>query len=106
MENSFIVGGFYPCNNLAHDRRRSLRTYRPFAAQQVIESFALNVFHHEKENSVGALSEISDVDDVGMSNGRGRACFALESSDGFTFLKIFVAKNVRPHCLYGDASCE
>ena len=86
MQDSGVVRGFDSGDNLLHDRRRSLRIYSAFATQQVIESFTLHVFHHEKEHSVRALSEISDVNNVRVTNRRGRTRFTLEASDRFTFL--------------------
>ena len=86
MKNSFVVSCFDAGNDLPHDRRCSLRTYSAFATQQVIESFTFDVFHHEKEHAVSALAEVGDVNDVGMANRRGGACFTFKTSDGFAFL--------------------
>ena len=88
MQNSSVVSGFDSGDYLLHDRCCSLRTDRAFASQQVIERFALNVFHDEEEHAVTALAEIVHVDNVGMTNRCGRARLTLEAGDCFAFLKI------------------
>src|SRR5207253_9133172 len=47
---------------------------------------------------------IRHVDDVRMLNRGGGARFALESSDRFAFLQVFVRKDVGPDRLDRDAS--
>src|SRR6185503_10558088 len=88
--------------NLLHDRRRSLWTHRALATQQVKERFTLHVFHHEKEHTVSALSEIVNVNDVGMTNRCGGARFTFKTRDRFAFLQILVTENVRSNSLDCD----
>ena len=68
MKNSFVVSCFDSGDDLAHDRGCSLRAYRSFTTQKVIESFTFNVFHHEKENALRALAEVGYVNDVRMAD--------------------------------------
>src|ERR1043166_5594058 len=82
------------------------KMFAAFRSQQVIERFALDVFHHEEEHAFRALAEVVDVDDVRMTNRRGGASFALEARDGFAFLQIFVVENVRADCFDGDLPRE
>src|SRR5688500_20147980 len=106
MQDSFVVRRFDAGDNLSHDRGRSLRVHRALATQQVVERFAFDVLHHEKENAVRTLAEVSYVNHVRVTN-RGRGtCLAFEPRDRFAFLEIFVVENVRTDSLYGDAPGE
>jgi len=65
---------------------------RAFAAQELMERFAFDVFHHQKEDAFLAFAKISHVNDVRMLNrGRG-ARLALKPRDCFAFLEVFVQR--------------
>src|SRR5467141_3513770 len=94
MQDARLMSGVDARYDLLHDARRAPQAQRSFSTQQLIERLALDVLHHEKENAVGTLSKIGDVDHVRMLDGGGRARLAFETSDSFAFLQIFVVKNI------------
>src|SRR5687768_5873704 len=104
MQNAFIVRCFYTGGHLSHDRSGSLRRHSTFATEQVVQSFAFDVLHHEEEHTVRALAEVRHVDDVRVTNRRSGTRFALETCNRFAFLEIFVAQNVGTDSLYRYAS--
>jgi hypothetical protein len=66
----------------------------------LIESLALNIFHDEKEHSVRTLSEVRNIDDVGMLDGSCGPGLTLEARDRFTFLHVLVTEDIGPDGLY------
>ena len=79
--------GFNAGDDLAQDRDGALKIERAFAPQELIKTFAIDVFHHQKENAFGAFAKVGDVDDVWMANRGGGAGFAFETRDRFAFLQ-------------------
>src|SRR6185503_3203821 len=71
MKYAGVMSCFDSCYDLLHDRCGALWIDGAFATQQVVESFALHVFHHQKEHAFRALAEVVDVDDVWVADRRG-----------------------------------
>ena len=106
MQNAFVVRGFDAGADLPQQPERALHRDRAFAAQELIERFAFDVFHHQKEDAFLALAKISHVNDVRMLNrGRG-AGLALKPRDRFAFLEVFIREHVRPNCFHRDSPRE
>ena len=56
MQNAFVVRGFDAGADLPQQPERALHRDRAFAAQELIERFALDIFHHQKEDAFLALA--------------------------------------------------
>ena len=104
MQNSFVVRGFHTGTDLPQQCQRVLHRDCSFATQKLIERLTLDVFHHEKENAVATLAEVSHPDDIVMLNGSSGARFAFETRDGFALLQVFVRQHVRPNRFNGNAA--
>ena len=68
MQNAFVVRRFNSGARLPQKRQRALHRNRAFAPQQLIQRFAFDVFHHEKEDAFLAFAKVRDADDVRMLN--------------------------------------
>ena len=90
MQDSLIVRGFDTGTDLPEQTMSALHRNGALPAQQLIERFAFDVFHHQKEHAFIALAEISHVDNVRVLDRCGSARFALEPRDGLAFLQVFV----------------
>ena len=90
MQDTFIVRGFDTGTDLLEQTMGTLHRDGSLSAQQLIERFAFDVFHHEKEHAFIALAKVSYVDDVRMLDRCGGARLALEPRDSFAFLQVLV----------------
>src|SRR6185369_11364454 len=102
MQDTLVMRCLDACHHLAHDVCGALRVHSSFATQQIVKSLAFHVLHHKEEHTVRALSEVSDVDNVWMTNRGCGTCLTFEAGDCFTFLQVFIVKNVRAHGLDRD----
>jgi hypothetical protein len=74
-----------------------------FAAQQLVKALALNVFHYQEEDAFRALTEIGNVNNVGMTDRCGRSSLTLKSCDRFALNQVLIVKNVGPNSFDCDA---
>ena len=68
MQDAFVVRGFDAGACLPQQHQRALHGNSSFAAQQLIERLAIDVFHHQKEDAFFALAKVGDPDDIRMLN--------------------------------------
>src|SRR5437762_2626919 len=94
MQDSFVMCGFDSGANLTQQSESTLHRHGPFAAQELIKRFSLDVFHYQEKHALVALAKVGDVDDIRMLNRSGRTRFALEPRDRFAFLQVFIRKYV------------
>ena len=66
--------------------------------------FTVDVFHYEKKHAFSTFAEVGDIDNVRMADRSSGACLSFEARDSFTFLKVLVVEDVRPHSFYRDAT--
>ena len=95
--------GFDAGADLPQQQERALHRDRSFAPQQLIERFAFDVFHDQKEHPVVAFAKVGHVDNVRMLNRGCGARLALKAGDGFAFLQIFIREDIWPDRFHSHA---
>ena len=78
VDDAAIVRGGERVGELARDRDDLRRRQRAAMVDEVRQALALEQLHHEVRPAVGEVAEVEHVDDVGVSNARGRARLAQE----------------------------
>src|SRR6266542_2530549 len=82
-------------NDLSQQGRCPMHVQSSFAAQKLIESLALDIFHYQEENAVRAFPEVRYVNNIWMANRSSGARLALEPCNCFSFLQVFVGEYAR-----------
>ena len=78
MEHAFVVGGGEAGAELARDLQRFVVRKPSDTSQERTQILAINVFHREKDESVG-LADVVDAADVGMRDATCDADFVVKA---------------------------
>ena len=95
-----IVRGIDAVGDLPQKPDRALYRQRSLAAQKPVKRFALDVFHDEIKNAVGALAEIRNADRIRMLDRSRRLGLALKAGDRLAFLQVLAAQDILPDRFY------
>ena len=81
------------------DQTESIERQRTEARELVAQADAIDVLHDEVRGAVRKTTEVCDVDDVGTTDGRGRARFVGEAFDDLAIARHVDAQNLERNAL-------
>jgi hypothetical protein len=99
-----FVRGFDSRRNLLENRESSLNVQGSLASKQIVQSFAVYIFHHQIEYSLSCFAEIGNTNHVGMLYRRCRSCFALKARNRLALLQVVTIQQFRANGFNGYLS--
>ncbi len=79
MDDALLMRGVKRSGNLANDFDGPIERHWPLAFDDIFESAAIQIFHHQEDNPVFGFSKIGNADRVRMRNPRGGLGFARKA---------------------------